>query len=326
MDAVGMYNNIDTDHGLAKIREYLDILQELDPDDTPIDFLLASLKEIMSNNIFQFGDTYWRQILGCAMGTSTAVNYSYLYVGSLEIQILLQKYGGHLLYFKRFVDDIIGIWLPSTYHPNAWESFLQDINNYGKLKWTTTGFTNELIFMDLRIQVLANNKLHFTTYQKELNLYLYIPPGSAHPSNMLRGLVYGRLRAYYIQNSETSDFLHYATLLAKRLMARGWPSHTLVPVFRAAWVHLQKHDKQSILEGSSQKKPKPRGKQLFFHLPYHPRGIQRSTIQQLYSRYMRTVLPDCSLTVAVSRPRNLGDRVCSATLPNKPGDNPSDHL
>jgi hypothetical protein len=48
------------------------------PPGFPKQLLLASLADIIWNNIFQFGDTYWQQIRGTAMGTSTVVNYAVL--------------------------------------------------------------------------------------------------------------------------------------------------------------------------------------------------------------------------------------------------------
>ena len=168
------------------------------------------------------------------MGTSTAVNYAYLCVGILEIQTLLKKYCAQLLFFKRFIDDVIGVWLPDPNKPDTWERFFDNLNSFGRLRWTCDGLTNELIFMDLRIMLLPNGNLHFTTYQKEMNLYLYIPPGSAHLRSMLRGLVFGRLRAYALHNTDRADFMHFAELLAKRLSDRGWPTPILLPVLKEA--------------------------------------------------------------------------------------------
>jgi hypothetical protein len=45
------------------------------------------------------------------MGTSTAVNYEYLYVGLLEVQRLLPNYKENLLFLKRFIDNSIGVWI-----------------------------------------------------------------------------------------------------------------------------------------------------------------------------------------------------------------------
>ena len=215
MDAVGMYSNIDTKHGVEMTLKYLTDYSDSLTADMPVDFITAALKEIMQNNIFQFGDTHWRQVQGSAMGTSTAVNCAYLCVGVLELQRLLKKYGISLQFFKRFIDDIIGVWLPDPNNPTAWTDFFRDINDCGQLKWTCDGLTNELIFMDLRVKLLPNGQLEFTTCQKDMNLHLYIPPDSAHPRGMLRGLVFGRLRACYLHNTSRTDFLHFAKLLAQ---------------------------------------------------------------------------------------------------------------
>jgi len=317
MDAVGMYANIDTDHGIAQVEQYLHNHNDALPPNMPIPFLIAALRLVMTNNIIQFGDTYWRQRSGCAMGTSTAVNYSYLYVGSLETFVLLTKYKNNFLYYKRFIDDVIGVWLPSPDSPDTWNNVLTDINNFGQLKWTTTGFTNKLIFMDLEISVDEHGQIHTRTYQKELNLYLYIPPGSAHPRNMLRGLIYGRLRAYKLQNSDRSDFIYFAKLLGKRLRDRGWSPSELIPIFREACLHL--HSEISPPPNTTTQQ------RIFFHLPYHSRGIQRHHIRNAFNTTLSTLL-DCNLTVAVSRPKNIGDRVCSAVLSDLPGNNPSDYI
>ena len=143
VDAVGMYSNIDTQHGVDQIRSYLTHYRDDLPKSMPVKFIVVGLNEIMSNNIFQFGDTHWRQKQGCAMGTSTAVNYAYLCVGILEIQTLLKKYCAQLLFFKRFIDDVIGVWLPDPYKPDTWERFFDDLNSFGRLHWTCDGLTNE---------------------------------------------------------------------------------------------------------------------------------------------------------------------------------------
>jgi hypothetical protein len=198
----------------------------------PVEFILASLEEIMTNNIFQFGDTFWRQRRGCAMGTSSAVNYACLYVGLLKVRRLLPRYKQQLLFFRRFIDDGIGVWIDTPDDPTAWMSFFRCLNNWGSLKWTCDGHADNLIFLDLEISIARDRTIHYKSYSKPMNLYLYIPPGSAHPSNMMYGLIYGRLRAYRLQNMEDSDYINMATLLARPpLCTRLLPphSHTRLP-------------------------------------------------------------------------------------------------
>jgi hypothetical protein len=80
-----MYSNIDTNHGVQVMTWWINAYHNELPPSMPIDFILASLTKIMGNNIFQFGDRFWRQKRVCAMGTSSAVNYACLYVGLLEV-------------------------------------------------------------------------------------------------------------------------------------------------------------------------------------------------------------------------------------------------
>jgi hypothetical protein len=70
-DAVSMYTNIDTDHAMPVIRNFL----PLTPHNEAI---MEALDIIMRNNYFQFGDTNWMQRTGTAMGTPPAPMYATL--------------------------------------------------------------------------------------------------------------------------------------------------------------------------------------------------------------------------------------------------------
>jgi hypothetical protein len=133
VDVVGMYSNIDMDHGVKVLTHWLTQWRaELHP--MPVNFILASLEEIMKNNTFQFGDTHWRQRQGCTMGTSSAVNYACLYIGLLEVRRLIPHYKEHLLFYRCFINDGIGIWINTPRDPFAWRSFMQCLNHWGSLK------------------------------------------------------------------------------------------------------------------------------------------------------------------------------------------------
>jgi hypothetical protein len=332
VDAVAMYSNIDTDHGITVLKDWLRLYQDELPPSMPVDFVVAALEEIMKNNIFQFGDTYWRQIRGCAMGTSAAVNYAYLYVGLLEVKRLLPNYKNNLLFFKRFIDDGIGVWIDDPNEPLAWTSFLRSLNNWGTLRWTCDGHQDALVFLDLKISIDAKRNLFFKSYQKPMNLYLYIPPTSAHPSKMLHSLIFGRLRAYKLQNTATTDFVAMATLLAKRLCSRGYSLKTLLPIFQTATnrlVNVPRRPLRSPPMTEARRTLQQCSKTInpmIFHLKYHPRGITRQNVRKIYDETLGPLIPNRRLLIAVSRTKNIGDRVCRTRLPDIPGHNPSDYI
>jgi hypothetical protein len=67
-------------------------------------------------------------------------------------------------------------------------------------------------------------------------------------------------------------------------------------------------------------------KPIIFHLPFHPRGIQRQTIRNVYNKTVGRHIMDQQLIVAVSRPRNLHDRLCRTKLSDIDGKNPSNFM
>eukprot|EP00957_Ditylum_brightwellii_P173572 13215569-Ditylum_brightwellii.AAC.1 len=46
-----------------------------------------------------------------------------------------------------------------------------------------------------------------------MNLYLYIPPLSAHPSGMIKGLLYSTIQRYKRQNIDRKDYVEMVRLL-----------------------------------------------------------------------------------------------------------------
>lgn len=334
VDAVGMYANIDTDHGIEVVEQFITKYGNKIKDfRIPLEFIKSCLTLIMKRNIFRFGDTFWKQQNGAAMGTSCAVNYAFLYMGLLEMLTLIKDFEQWMIFYSRFIDDGLGIWLtnrPGSAH--AWEDFKNRLNNWGTLKWTNTGLVNSLEFLDLTVTINATNCLEFKTYRKPMNLHLYLPPNSAHPPDTIRSLIFGRVRAYFLHNTYETDFEQECILLARNLLRCGWEWEQLSSHFNEAETALKKYGKTKLLQDSLKTRRKKDSEKvddmiMVFKLPYHPRGVQR---QQITTAYINSGLaklqPERRFICAQLRPHNIRDRVCSTSLEDIPGDNPSDFL
>ena len=88
-DAVSMYTNIPTNKALRVIGQYL--FQREGRLRLPREAFMEALTIIMKNNIVEFGDTYWLQKSGTAMGTPPAPPYATVYYGIKEIEFLKKK-------------------------------------------------------------------------------------------------------------------------------------------------------------------------------------------------------------------------------------------
>ena len=181
-DAVSVYTNIDTDHAIEVISAWLDSLQHQLPKNFPLEAVKAAMILVMKNNIFEWGDLYFLQLLGTAMGTSAACMWATIYYAIHEMGVLIPTYVNNLSLFLRFIDDIIGIW---TGTEAEWIAFKNDANNFGILEWEFEEPSREINFLDLTIAI-ENNRIVTKTYQKDLNLYQYISPMSNHPPTMVK--------------------------------------------------------------------------------------------------------------------------------------------
>jgi hypothetical protein len=306
-----MYTNIDTDHGLEILEKFIDQFEEQLEEDFPKDLVLWAMKLIMRYNVFEFGPDTIQQLCGTAMGTPSACMYATIYYAFHEINVLLQKYKEHLLLYKRLIDDGCGIWHDRG-NPQAWHNFCHDVDNFvgGKLKWKIEERSREVDFLDITISINDLNRIETRTYQKPMNLYLYITENSAHPKKMMRGMIYGELKRYHRQNSRREDYLKMVRLLYLRLRARRWSAGLLKEWILAAADKIESNQQPRLRAAVN---PKDR---LFLHMQYHPRGITRQQVRAAFDAtcdmFNGTPAAIKQVTVALSRPRNLKDDLTSA--------------
>ncbi len=101
----------------------------------------------MKNNVFTFGDTFWLQLKGTAMGTPAAPLYSIITFGMHENRHILNQFQRNIFYYKRYIDDILGIWLESS--KLDWQNFKATLNQFGSLKWNVADLSSSATFLDL---------------------------------------------------------------------------------------------------------------------------------------------------------------------------------
>jgi hypothetical protein len=136
-------------------------------------------------------------------GCNSQVQYATLYFGIHEQETILRKYRRFLLFYKRYIDDVIDIWhcANENLDRRMWTVFQADLDKFGQLRWEVSQRADTAIFLDLLL-TLKNGCVTYTLYEKPLNLHMYLPPHSAHPPGVLRGLVFGMIYRLHRLNSE----------------------------------------------------------------------------------------------------------------------------
>ena len=259
------------------------------------------------------------------MGTPPAVVYATLFYAIKE-ETFLDSYDS-LIFYKRYIDDVFAIWIPNTdkdADTTSWSSLQSCMNDYHGLKWTFSPRSRTVDFLDMTVSIRGAS-LHTTLFEKLLNLYLYIPPHSAHPPGVLSGLVLGNCYRIYSICSDPQDIIHHLRRFYLRLKRRGYKQDKLLPLFnRAVGLYSRFTARQVIVTAPRQ------DNRIFFHLEYHPYNPKSSIIQRAWKRYIfhpayekrltslqneeGALIPLDRLCVAYSRPRNLGNLLSYRTL------------
>ena len=187
-----MYTNIITGPALHRIGRFdLDNEKHLT---VPPAVLMDSLRLLMANKVFQFGDTYWLQKVGAAMGAPPAPPWATIFFG-IHKDTVLAQFGDRLQLHRRFIDDVLGIWLvdPNQAEDHRkWIAFKFMMQDYYGLECIFEERPDTVKYTDMTISI-REDRIVTSLYDKLMNLYLYIPPQSAHPLEVLTGFVSGNI-------------------------------------------------------------------------------------------------------------------------------------
>ena len=321
-DAIAFYTNINTAQALRTIGHYLHENTTLFPD-VPVNALMEALRLVMDNNIFEFGDTVWHQRTGMAMGTPPAPSYATLYYAIHENEFVPSF--PNLLFYRRYIDDVFGIWKTEIDRTDLPEwTRLANTMPYHDLKWDVNPLSTSVDFLDLTISI-HNHLISTTLFEKALNLYLFIPPHSAHPPGVLTGIVYGHLIRLHTLCSDPVDIHRKTQDFYKRLLIRGYKPEKLKPLFQKAYqraIHYTPWPKSDQATNNHS---------LFLHLQYHPNDPPSSHLQENFREYVlspryKHPLPNVRnhagnptginrMIVCYSRAPNLGDLLSYRKLP-----------
>jgi hypothetical protein len=230
------------------------------------------------------------------MGTPTACAYATLTFGNYENLTILRRFQNNLIYYKRYIDDVFSTWIPPQDNPQTtWEAFKTTLNNWGNLRWTLEDLSIKTNFLDLSIRI-RNNTITTSTFQKTMNLFLYIPALSAHPPSCLKGLITGEVKRYWLQNNP-EEFQKVLTAFIERLLARGHKLQDLIPLLQEA---ASKIDQQTNARVTKHSPTNP----LFIHWTHHPNDVHTSDIRKTCNSILANQTGHDHMTIALSRPKN----------------------
>ena len=161
MDVSSLYTNIDHEEGAEACFKKL---KERKNKSIPSIVIKNLILMILKLNAFRFGNEYYRQLIGTAMGIPMAPNYANLFMDNFGQNLLREYYQITELspsVWFRFIDDIFFVW---TGNKDSLDYFIFFTQNYSKsknmkfkIKFEIHLSTNEVHFLDVAVYLNMEN-------------------------------------------------------------------------------------------------------------------------------------------------------------------------
>ncbi|CAJ0946012.1 unnamed protein product [Ranitomeya imitator] len=110
LDVNSLYTCIDHQRGIAAVQWFLTEHTDFSPDQ--LQFCVDLLSFVLHKNFFMFGDQYYIQRTGTAMGSNMAPPYANIFMAAFEETYVYTHplFQTHSVYWKRYIDDVFMIW------------------------------------------------------------------------------------------------------------------------------------------------------------------------------------------------------------------------
>ena len=182
LDVSSLYTNIPHQEGIEACREALNSRTTKQP---PTEDLAELIKQILTKNNFEFGDSHFLQIHGTAMGTRMAPSYANIFMGKLEKELLAHSRKKPTVWW-RYIDDVFALW---THGEESLNNFIGEINQaHPTIKFTAEWSKESVSFLDTTVK-LEDGQLVTDLFVKPTDTHQYLAANSCQqlPSKTLQG-------------------------------------------------------------------------------------------------------------------------------------------
>ena len=256
-DDAALYPSINIEDGIQALQWFMANHTRI-PQDLQLTYLRLA-RFVLENNYVECEGIpgAFLQKIGTAMGTSFSVTYATIFMIWLETPII-DEFRDHIWLYKRYIDDILLIWLGPPAELCRFRSKLGTANANIKLEWQ--GFSSveeatnparfssdqhsKVNFLDLCIQIVhrCNGiRFEFRVYRKPGNSYAYLPYGSYHTRHVFGAWLKAELCRLLTHSSNPEVWMEECAIFYEHLRNRGYPVKAIDSSFREInWLQRRK--------------------------------------------------------------------------------------
>ena len=206
-DVVKLYPSIPREEGMQACQ---DALETRTDKTVGTEEVMAMIKTVLENNVFEFDGNEYIQTEGVAIGSKLGRNFACTYMRQWDE--MLEQCEKQPMFYKRFIDDGFGIWTHRVEELVKFQAWANGIH---------PNIHTEIEFLDTLVKILDGN---FVTglFTKKTDKHLYVQVKSRHPASVKRAIPYGLGIRMKRICSKTEDNEKHRQELKTQLRKRGY--------------------------------------------------------------------------------------------------------
>ena len=196
---------------------------------------IIQLVELSLNSAFaKYGRSWYRSLIGIPTGGSLSVVLANIAVYYALRTVLVDNYAPELVDFKRFIDDIAGMWLGSEEAFNIWadkinaqlqSKFSLSIKDKPTEAWDLNAPEKFTVFLDIKFRFDEVEGLVTDINIKATDARAYLHYSSYHPRKTFPSIVYSQALRYRRIINDDAILKERLDELLECFLNSGYPKH-----------------------------------------------------------------------------------------------------
>jgi len=286
LDIVNLYPSVDRSHFMSLVSSFLH--SRIQPHSLCV-FVVRLLELVLDACLVTYGGKTYASNDGIPTGLAVAGTVANIYLWHLDGFIETES-NGRLQFLRRYIDDLLLLWAGSA-------DDLRSLANgwHPSLRFEVSG-AGDVNFLDVELQVLDDQSITWSLFNKPQNLHLYVPATSCHPVSTFKSLQIGGFLRCFRRNRRAADVKRSLVAFKRHLRDRGY----CISDFNAL---VAKHS----LKASRAPRANSKCKQVFLKVQYAQNmtsGWLQSKIRKLLP-LLRQSIPEVGIGLCWAVGRNL---------------------
>lgn len=231
-DVSALYTNMTHDRTISTVSNILQTYPEVGRPDT---YIIQLLEIILRSNDFCFDGNFYLQTCGTPMGKVMAPALANIYL--LEFDEQARRFAGNnLLFFFRYLDDIIFAWIGSRQELDNFGAFLNQLIPGIKVTLDISDVSSN--FLDTTVFISKSDQgssLNTKVFFKATDTHQLLHSESFHPKHVSKGVLKSQLIRFKRISSSFKDYTNTCRILFKSLGNRGYSWTCMWKMMKEIW-------------------------------------------------------------------------------------------